>query len=687
MAALQEALECLSPTSWDDVPKDPDGLRTYLNDISTKAHLIVDSIPEQPSPESTDSSSSSSSSLRYEHTNPSSPSSRMRPSPARFNTTDSELQSLHREWGKPIRVTSAKDNPFEILIHKTPGKDGKGHWFGRRSVHEGMSFARWRSKLSTEMIVTLQANQERMRKGRMPDQSVRGIGAEKMLEEIEVRDVDGVNVVGYVHVFHVSAQFPKPTTPRDFVTLILSWDAGVRGMEGGRNWMMVSRPCLHPDGPEVGGYIRGEYESVEFIREVSPSAAGNGAMGAGRSGEKVEEEEDISTPVEWVMVTRSDPGGSIPRWMVEKGTPKSICADAVKFLDWACRDEALSRKRSRSRSTNRHESQHRQIDGTTDEEGTSDSEVSSSEVEHHGLIASFAYLVNAGLERYAPQAVLEYLPGHSRQLSRSRSNHRMSLHDGDVTPRTSAESTALSQTPKSPVDHANGVRSPSAQGGRSTPSLIVTAEDGHHEIPPMEMMKMNKKGEKLSSHEKNLAKLVQKKRDIEIQLDKVRQDISSLHLPAQDEEFRRDKASTPTLAALDPGSDQVSSSATSSIHRPVLDDRSRTSTPEPSKRDGAKLQKVASGLFHEESKLLKRLGKIEKDQFKEASKIQAQQQKHADRDEKSRHRAENECLRHEVDVLKKEIDRLRTERQQWLNLVGSLQSENARLAARVGEAK
>ena len=47
--------------------------------------------------------------------------------------------------------------------------------------------------------------------------------------------------------------------------------------------------------------------------------------------------EDAETnPVEWVMVTRSDPGGGIPRFMVERNVPSSIVADAIKFLDWAC---------------------------------------------------------------------------------------------------------------------------------------------------------------------------------------------------------------------------------------------------------------------------------------------------------------------------------------------------------------
>jgi len=35
-----------------------------------------------------------------------------------------------------------------------------------------------------------------------------------------------------------------------------------------RHFMVISRPCLHPDCPPRDGYIRGQYESVEFIREI-----------------------------------------------------------------------------------------------------------------------------------------------------------------------------------------------------------------------------------------------------------------------------------------------------------------------------------------------------------------------------------------------------------------------------------
>lgn len=36
------------------------------------------------------------------------------------------------------------------------------------------------------------------------------------------------------------------------------------------------------------------------------------------------------------MITRSDPGGSVPRFLIDRGTPGGIVADASKFLNWAC---------------------------------------------------------------------------------------------------------------------------------------------------------------------------------------------------------------------------------------------------------------------------------------------------------------------------------------------------------------
>ncbi|KAF7592551.1 hypothetical protein BBP40_012711, partial [Aspergillus hancockii] len=160
MSALQEALEYLSPITRDDLPTDPDALRTYINDLSKKAHLIVNSVPQQPPP-----------TTLHHATEPTSPSSRIKPSATRLNTQDPTTHSLQKEWSKPIKVSSTKDNPLEILIHKLPGSDGKGQWFGRRTVHEGLPFSKWQEALSTEMGETLKANRERMKRGQTPDKS------------------------------------------------------------------------------------------------------------------------------------------------------------------------------------------------------------------------------------------------------------------------------------------------------------------------------------------------------------------------------------------------------------------------------------------------------------------------------------------------------------------------------------
>lgn len=159
-----------------------------------------------------------------------------------------------------------------------------------------------------------------------------------------------------------------------------------------RYFMVVSKPCIHPQCPETPGFIRGTYESVEVIREIkipihtdplrkvqssidlptdeanaiarntvnhlaheapiraaqSPNLNGvpegditrssDTALDTSRQQHQRTPEtghEEYETLLEWVMVTRSDPGGSVPRFMVEKGTPAGIAGDAEKFLKWA----------------------------------------------------------------------------------------------------------------------------------------------------------------------------------------------------------------------------------------------------------------------------------------------------------------------------------------------------------------
>lgn len=131
--------------------------------------------------------------------------------------------------------------------------------------------------------------------------------------------------------------------------------------------MLVSKPCAHPDCPQRQGFIRGYYESVEFIREIKvdkapgtrrPSVDRKNEVPSTRSGSNgVDEKSATSTPpnndsndaakgeghesqdetdsiIEWLMATRSQPGGGVPKFLIERGTPGGIATDAGKFLQW-----------------------------------------------------------------------------------------------------------------------------------------------------------------------------------------------------------------------------------------------------------------------------------------------------------------------------------------------------------------
>ncbi|KAI9369004.1 hypothetical protein BJX61DRAFT_184115 [Aspergillus egyptiacus] len=668
MAALHEALKCLTATSWDKVPTDESNLRTYINDLRTKARLIVDSVPEPPPPP-TDTGSSTTVKLSH----------------ARLEPTNESTRALQDEWSKPIKIKSGKDNPLGIHVYKLPGADGQGHWFGRRSVHQGLPFRVWEEKLSSEISETLRKNQERMKEGYPPDQAVRGIGAQRRIEEIEVKDEKGEGVVGYLNVYHVSASFPPPTTPRDFVPLIITWeDGGSKSLEGvvqeekraGRSWMMVSRPCEHPDAPPVQDHIRGQYESVEMVREIA-----------------VADEDSESNPVEWIMVTRSNPGGTIPRWMVEKGTPKSICSDAVKFLDWASQDtdpakEQPAASQDRVRGSTTTETSQRTT--TQDESESSESDFSEYEEEHNGLIATFGHLLTAGIERYAPQAVLDYIPQHSRRISANNVPDADSHAD---TPQ-SRDDTHESRESKDEDSREETRSRASLNSDNSTEPR--TPGDINLDVSTAEILQRTQKG-KLSTHERHLAKLSQEKRSVEAQLELVRTDIHSLGLrpPPTEVDAKREKGAA--LSSDETPNARNGGSPASSISQFGTDDRTSSSgnlrgraetatpTPTPSPSgDHRKMTKVASSLFREESKLLRRLSKIERHQVKEVAKLEARQRKEAEKHDKARSRDETETLRREIDQLRKECDRLKSERKKWLGLIGSLQAENTKLARQVG---
>ncbi|KAL9036189.1 MAG: hypothetical protein Q9214_006248, partial [Letrouitia sp. 1 TL-2023] len=426
MAALHTALQSLGPTAFSSVPTKKNKTKEYLQDLFAQAQIILDSVPPPPPENNALSSRSRANTTTSEASNDSELSSSL----ARADPFNPSNISLQKEWGRPVKLTP-KENPLGMAVYKLGGKDGRGAWFARRSVHEGLGFRKWKLGLQREFPETLEVQ------GKPGEGNIRGIGGERRVENVTVEGL------GTIEVYHLSAQFPGPTTPRDFVTLLITSSSAIvdpglssaqqstTTSEGGasesrsarvpRHFMVISKPCVHPDCPLREGFIRGQYESIEFIREIpikpkksssafdllnqasntkpqeqAPSIEraalvrnAHQKLDQGGSGDEMLDSMQITdhvplaknilieegrkrgktisfaesrgyeakgeavdnlsetrlddpaeqNPVEWIMVTRSDPGGSVPRFMVERGTPSGIVADAGKFVDWASKKD------------------------------------------------------------------------------------------------------------------------------------------------------------------------------------------------------------------------------------------------------------------------------------------------------------------------------------------------------------
>ncbi|KAA8912753.1 hypothetical protein FN846DRAFT_1019196 [Sphaerosporella brunnea] len=332
MTNVHKALKTLSPTDHSDFPADPSKLTLHLTTSLADAHILISSIPP-----------------------PTLPDGITLPEPA-----NAEIAALQNEW-KPVKI-NPKDNPLGLNIFKLAAKDGKGTWFARRSVHTDIPFRRFKAGLQQEFQ---QPTVDETEGSRKPG-PVRGIGKDVLVHHETCE-------LGKAEIFHLSAQFPGPSAPRDFVEVCLTSSAHPEdvtaaareepGNDQGKNqqrpkqFTLISTPILnHPECEERSGYVRGYYESVEFIREIPENvqqltrtqstlnipAADTLRPTPCRRGKTMSEnggEESAAAPkcaVDWVMITRSDPGGSVPKWMVERGTPSGIVKDAHKFIEW-CR--------------------------------------------------------------------------------------------------------------------------------------------------------------------------------------------------------------------------------------------------------------------------------------------------------------------------------------------------------------
>jgi hypothetical protein len=380
MSELHQALNQLGPVDWDDVPQD--NLSPWIKTLFEAGELICNSVP--PPAGGNDFASSH---VTQPAPNSAKSSKDIVNSDARPHPPHPQHADLQKAWGKPVKL-AAKENPLAVSVYKMAGKDRNGAWFARRHVLEGVSITKMRRAMQREFAESLAQS------GGPGAGSVRGIGADRKLEKKDAGNV------GKLEAYQLSAQFPGPTTPREFITLVLTSENALTTKTSQdkhpipRHYMIVSKPLTHPDTPDREGYVKGTYESVELIREIPLHQAPDGETEA-------KDDKHELNPVEWIMVTRSDPGGGIPRFMVERGTPGSIAADVSKFLDWACAKDVIP-------DADADEEQQQQAQSQTANQTTPPSAPKNITASSTGIFASITGAVAGGIEAYAPAPLANY---------------------------------------------------------------------------------------------------------------------------------------------------------------------------------------------------------------------------------------------------------------------------------------
>jgi hypothetical protein len=177
MAALHDALKALGPADFSNTPLDD--LKPFLSNAFSSGQLIVDSVPI-PTPVE-DATSSEGRSRANTTSSIASSASEISLSSHRSTPPPSDVEALQKEW-KNVKL-NPKENPLGMSVYKLGAKDGRGAWFARRSVHEGLGFTKWKKGLEREFPETMKVQ------GGPGEGNIRGIGGER---RVEYKNVDGV---------------------------------------------------------------------------------------------------------------------------------------------------------------------------------------------------------------------------------------------------------------------------------------------------------------------------------------------------------------------------------------------------------------------------------------------------------------------------------------------------------------
>lgn len=645
-----EPFKALGPIDWTEISSqsESDTLPSFLSGTFASAQTLVDSVPEISKPASASSAgraraATDSAALAPHHVTTASPTS---------TAGDAEVAGkIKKDW-KEVKV-GAKENPMGISVWKLSAKDGKGSWFARRSVHRELAYEKWRAGLEREFEETLRRNR-RAKGDEIGAHRIRGIGAERRVEEM------GVEGVARLHVYLLSVRFPGPTTPRDFVTLLVtSHDEEETKGEGEgkkkprkpRQFMVVSKPCRHPEAPQRQGFIRGQYESVEVIREVpvnkplrkTKSSLDVSSSDFARPGVDVDssvpavqqarsdigaqdEEDEPEYAIEWLMITRSDPGGSVPRFMVEKGTPPGICTDAGKFVKWLYSEDFDKPHDAAENEGNVNESAHaddekapplparnrtdHRLDPIPHNDDEDDGEDASGGL--YGMITNALGFAGSYVASFTGSArdtgsEIDTVDGESDSESTVSDSDYASAEGGPTPMPTKAA------TLDDPLSSAQSTKS-----ALSEESVAPSVAGG-------------------SKHEKELRKLEDRKRKAEEKMVKMQEQALSRQATSQSQKDKEKEAAT--LQKL----------------------------KEKHERELAK----------QEEKYRREVRKLEEKKAKEEKKEEERRRKAQEREERATVQAELERTRAERDVALKQMDILREQ-------VGELQAQNTKLVATLG---
>lgn len=336
------------------------------------------------------------------------------------------------------------------------------------------------------------------------------------------------------------------------------------------------------------------------------------------------------------MVTRSDPAGGVPRFLVDRGTPGAMLADVSKFLNWACayeeipdQDEDLELQQTMSQQNAEEVGQ---TDGSSRETAsaaapvlereaaapTAAAPVVTAETQQPGIVSNLTNTVEAGVNSYAPAPVANFV---RNQLHPEPAAGDLSGSDSDSSSDSFLSANEMNRYSTAPEGHDELGTLPR----HSTENLSMAS------AASSELSKTDKKN--LSHHEKEILKIAQHREKLDQKLAKQR--------VAQETKLKQSQEK---------------------------EESDQTKARERLEKD---MQKS-------EERHRKDIEKLKVRREKELKKAEERRKKRADQDKLSLVARERDEFRSQADLMSKENELLRDQ-------VETLQRENTAMASRLGK--